>query len=95
VVLNALRARIFVCNDDDTACHCKAYRSKNTDEFVEQDFAEILVSPVRCGHEYPKLAVLIWCLQDVRGARGRIERLWSLIALVFKSMIQFVCFKWW
>jgi hypothetical protein len=95
IVLGALRARVFVCNEDDTACHCQAYHCKNTDEFIERDFAEILASPARCGHEYPKLAVLIWCLQDVRGAHGRAERFWSSVASVFKSVIRLIYFRWW
>ena len=95
LVLGALRARVFVCNDDDTACHCNVYLCKNTEEFVEQDFASILSSPARCGHEYPKLAVLIWCLQDVGRVRGRAERFRSSIASCFKSLMRLVCFKWW
>ena len=55
-----------ICNEQCTAEKCKAYRCKNSEESVELTFREILASPSRCGNEYPKLAMLIWFLQDMR-----------------------------
>jgi hypothetical protein len=64
VVLSCAKNRAFVC-DESTSQRCKVFRCKNTDASVEHDFEEVLHSPARCGQEYPKLAVLVWCLQDV------------------------------
>ena len=51
------------CNCDICG-KCRRFVCKNTDESVVQDFNEIVKSPSRCGSEYPKLAILLWFLQD-------------------------------
>jgi hypothetical protein len=58
--------KMFACNDENTSCRCKLFQCKNTESDVERDFDEILKSPSRCGNEYPKLAMLIWFLQEDR-----------------------------
>lgn len=60
-------SKIVVCGDDKTAKDCRFYQCINTKDSVKQDFDHILKDPSRCGQEYPKLAILIWVLQDVEG----------------------------
>lgn len=43
---------------------CPKFVCRNTDESVIDDFNEIVDSASRCGQEYPKLAILLWFLQD-------------------------------
>ena len=43
---------------------CSEFVCRNTEESVISDFNAILASPSRCGQEYPKLALLLWFLQD-------------------------------
>ena len=43
---------------------CSKFVCRNTDESVVGDFNEIVDSASRCGQEYPKLAMLLWFLQD-------------------------------
>lgn len=63
-VLKKSRRAIYLCDDDKTAQKCKNYECKNTPESVEADFNEIIREPSKVGREYPKLAVLIWVLQQ-------------------------------
>jgi hypothetical protein len=58
------RSALFLCNDDEVSAACDKFACKHTDSSVENDFIEIIKSPSRCGQEYPKLAVLIWILQN-------------------------------
>lgn len=93
-VLEVVKKPCFVCNDDDTAKKCKKFESNKTEEEVEADFRDILANPARCGHEYPKLAILIWFLQDFdssavrQGEGSRWGRLLSMIS-------DFLKMKWW
>lgn len=43
---------------------CSKFVCRNTDASVIDDFNEIVDSASRCGQEYPKLAILLWFLQD-------------------------------
>ena len=61
-VLRDNKTKIFVCDTDEVANSCGHFECQNTPESVQDDFEEILGSPMRCGEEYPKLAVLIWVL---------------------------------
>ena len=56
--------KMFVCNDDATCARCRLFVCKNTEKSVESDFDDILKSPSRVGNDYPKLAMLIWFLQE-------------------------------
>jgi len=78
---------IFVCNSDEVAKRCRVFECRNTESSVESEFESILRSPARCGDEYPKLAMLIWFLQDDKSDTSRIGRLkslfWNLITLTW------------
>ena len=93
-ILGALWSRLAICNDDDIAKRCRVFRCKNTEESVERDFEDILHSPARCGQEYPKLAVLIWFLQDYGGSSRGI-RLGRAILDSLKSVSRLLFFRWW
>jgi hypothetical protein len=84
----------FACNDENTACRCKVFSCKNTEESVEQDFNAILESPSRCGNDYPKLGVLIWFLQDLK-ENGRGSRLSGLAMRALRSIWGIVTLRWW
>lgn len=94
VVLRALNCPIAVCNDDDVVKRCGFFRCKNTEEFVEREFDEILRSPTRCGHEYPKLAVLIWFLQEFSSGT-RASRFWRVLLNIWISVLRLLSFRWW
>ena len=65
------RRFVVLCNDETTAEGCDKFRCKHSEESVEKDFVEILRSPSRCGQEYPKLAVLIYILQNENIKAGK------------------------
>jgi hypothetical protein len=65
------RKFVVVCNNKETAEACPKFKCKHTEQSVEKDFIEILKSPSRCGEEYPKLAVLIWVLQNEHIKAGK------------------------
>jgi hypothetical protein len=64
-VIEKIGTKVFVCNDDETAQRCQSFSCRNTSASVEHDFVEIMHSPAKCGQEYPKLAMMIWFLQDI------------------------------
>jgi len=94
VVLSKTTRRMFVCNEDETAQRCRVFDCRNTDDSVEKDFDEIMKSPAQCGNEYPKLAVLIWFLQEP-DSPGRQERFLYLSAKAFGSLWKIMTFRWW
>ena len=95
LVLSKCSAKnMFVCNDDETCGRCKLFHCKNTDESVEKTFREILSSPARVGNDYPKLAMLIWFLQDYV-APNRWMRLGQTLKMLFVSIGRLVTFRWW
>jgi len=55
---------VKVCNDTDTAEKCPLFVSAHTVESVKRDFDDIVRSPARCGKDEPKLAMLLWVLQE-------------------------------
>jgi len=65
------RSSLVLCDSDDVAESCDKFVCKNTEASVEEDFVSIIKSPSRCGQEYPKLAVLIWILQDESITAGK------------------------
>ena len=93
-VLEASRRGMFVCNDDETAQKCACFLCSNTQESVKSDFEEVLMSPARCGSEYPKLAVMIWFLQEFE-SRSRLGKLCSLASRAAKAVWGIVSFRWW
>jgi len=86
--------KMFLCNEDDSARGCQVFSCKNTPETVEQTFAEIMASPARCGNDYPKLAMLIWFLQDF-DIRSRTERIMQLFKRIFSSIWSIIFCRWW
>lgn len=93
-VLTQFNNRPYVCDEEGTAKTCEYFECRNTPESVEQDFEEILKSPARCGKEYPKLAVLIWCLQD-KSRRTRFRRLSGTVCELARAIWALITFEWW
>ena len=93
IVLNKARTRIFVCNDDNTARRCSVYFCRNTDASVEGFFNHILKSPALCGERYPKLAMLIWFLQDADSG-SRWHRFSYLVKQVWLSLYKLISCRW-
>lgn len=86
--------KVFVCNEDATAERCKVFCCRNTQESVDREFKDVLASPARCGNDYPKLAMLIWFLQDFE-THGRMARLGQLFKRLGNSLSGIVTFRWW
>jgi len=85
---------ISVCNEDRVAKKCRLFDCAHVPESVENSFEEVLRSPSRCGNEYPKLAILIWFLQNQRRpSRG--ARLKGAVMDVGRSLWRAVTFGWW
>jgi hypothetical protein len=86
---------VFLCNEDCVAQKCRLFECRSTPEMVERDFKDVLCSPSRCGNEYPKLAVLIWFLQNDKksGTRGR--RMWDSAVELLVSARRIITFAWW
>jgi hypothetical protein len=94
VVLGMSKSGMFICNDDDTAKRCRVWSCRSTEESVEREFDDVLRSPARCGEEYPKLAMLIWFLQEFE-MQGRWARLWYLVAKAAEHVWKVVSLRWW
>lgn len=94
VVLENISTNLFVCNDCDAVQRCHHFKCRSTDESIEKDFEEILKSPSRVGSEYPKLAMLIWFLQEWETPR-RTERLGVVLRTIGTSLYRLVFFRWW
>jgi hypothetical protein len=86
---------VFVCNEDCAAQQCRLFECRNTPEMVERDFEEVLRSPSRCGNEYPKLAVLIWFLQNDKKSGSRLKRLGDSMLEFFRSVRRLATLAWW
>jgi hypothetical protein len=93
-IMDKNNGRPFVCDEEGTARRCKLFDCRNTSESVEEDFEEILSSPSRCGNSYPKLAILIWFLQDSR-RRTRSQRFMISFVDVFRSLFALLLGRWW
>jgi len=94
LVLDHAKTKVFVCSDDDTAKRCRVFGCRNTEESVRGDFDAIMKSPARCGHDYPKLAMLIWFLQEYENST-RFSRLRYEIGKLFVSFFRTLFFRWW
>lgn len=93
-VLKRTRGEPFVCDEEGTARRCVHFDCRNTPETVEEDFEAVLRSPARCGNEYPKLAIMIWFLQDST-RRTRRQRLAVAVREVFRSLFSLLLWRWW
>ena len=94
VVLHQAKTKVFVCSDDDTAKRCRVFSCRNSHQSVEDDFESVLRSPARCGNDYPKLAMLIWFLQDYPNA-SKATRFGYEVGRFFSSLWRMLTFKWW
>jgi hypothetical protein len=83
----------IICDEEGTALRCKHFDCRNTEESVEADFEDILKSPSRCGEAYPKLAMLIWFLQEYRRP-NRKDRLKEAVVEVLNSVWSLVSGRW-
>ena len=94
IILSKTTRGMFICTEEDTAQRCKVFECKNTEASVEADFKAILMSPSRCGNEYPKLAMLIWFLQEftVPGRWARFVSLWQKVVI---SLWKLLSLRWW
>jgi len=93
-VVKKAKGAPFVCDEEGTSLRCPFYQCRNTPESVERDFIEIIKTPSRCGNEYPKLAMLIWFLQE-NATRSRLARLKCAIVDVWFSISKLVMGRWW
>jgi hypothetical protein len=85
----------LVCNDSEFSARCECFKCIHTEELVEHEFGTILSSPSRCGEEYPKLAMLIWFLQDdSRHSETRSRRLLGHVQRAFSELFKVVTFRW-
>lgn len=87
--------KAFICNEADTAQRCRVFACRHTEAEVEHEFKEVLSSPARCGNEYPKLAMLIWFLQETPEMHGRAMRFSQMVRRAFGSLWGIVTFRWW
>lgn len=55
---------ISICETIEDCKKCEHYVCKNTKEIVERQFVEDISDPSVCGIREPKLAVLLWVLND-------------------------------
>jgi hypothetical protein len=94
LVLAKCGLKMFVCNENFTAERCKVFCCKSTLESVDREFGEVLASPSRCGNDYPKLAMLIWFLQDFE-THGRSGRFSQLLRKLGNSLWGLIAFRWW
>lgn len=88
------KSKLFLCNDKDTASRCRVFVCRNTEDSVEAEFKEILASPARCGNDYPKLAMLIWFLQDFDIHR-RVDRFAQTVRKASGAVWGLISFRWW
>ena len=96
VLMSNIRAGVFFCNDNEVARRCKVFECKNTDVSVQADFDSILRSPSRCGNEYPKLAMMIWFLQEWGDKeRNRWGRLLEITGRTCRALWGLISFRWW
>lgn len=94
-VLLEERGRPLVCNDDEFSGRCEYFNCIYTEALIEREFDAILSSPSRCGEEYPKLAMLIWFLQDDSGhSETRSRKLLGHVRRALSELLKVVSFRW-
>ncbi len=87
-------AQPIICDEEGTAERCKYFQCRNTEESIEQDFEDILRNPARCGECYPKMAMLLWFIQDY-GRPGRLARMREAVKDMFRGLWNFATWRWW
>jgi hypothetical protein len=85
---------VVVCDGKERAKKCGSFKCKNTHKSVEEDFHIALRSPARCGNEYPKIAILIWFLQDFP-KQSRLKRMTKSSRELSGSLYRLLFFRWW
>jgi hypothetical protein len=94
-ILLSKRQKPLVCNDDDFSGRCECFECKNSEELVVQNFEDILHSPSRCGEEFPKLAMLIWFLQEEDdNALGKFQKLKKHLKDIGSEILKVVRLSW-
>ena len=89
------RGKPLVCNDGDFSGRCPCFECIDDESSVKQSFNEILASPSRCGEEYPKLAMLIWFLQeDSKQLEPWSRRLAGHLRRAASELFKVVTFRW-
>jgi len=94
IVFKKMKDGVFVCNEDCTAKRCRLFDCAHDAESVEEEFEEVLRSPSRCGNEYPKLAILIWFLQNDRRSTRK-ARFAVAVSGAVRAAWRVVTFGWW
>lgn len=85
---------VVVCDGSERPKKCSCFKCRNTRGSVEKDFYTVLRSPARCGNEYPKIAILIWFLQDFP-RQSRIRRMSRSVRELGTSLSRVLLFRWW
>lgn len=76
--LNMNRGEIFVC--DVAFCNkCGYYKLKNTKGEVENNFKNEISNPELCAQTEPKIAMLLWVLQDTKTTENIKLNIWGII----------------
>jgi hypothetical protein len=95
VLLEKRGQKPLVCNGSEFSNRCECFKHIHTERLIEHEFEAILSSPSRCGEEYPKLAMLIWFLQDdSRHSETRTWRLLGHVRRAFSELFKVVTFRW-
>lgn len=85
----------LVCNDDVCSGRCSCFECRNTESSVEREFDDVLHSPARCGEEYPKLAMLIWFLQNEDGGNQTwFSKLSGHLSRLCAEFVKIIMFRW-
>lgn len=84
--------RLLVC-DEQVPSDCCSYQCRNSEKDVDVKFDEVIRNPAMCGAKYPKLAALIWCLQEYDSPKSA-GRLFELFSIIGKASYKIITFKW-
>jgi hypothetical protein len=84
---------LYVCDSNESARTCPYFEANLSEAEVEAEFNDIVASPSRCGEAYPKLAILIWFLQDMN-TLSRWERLKDSVGNIFKNIWYLISLRW-
>lgn len=85
-LLTASRRRVIVCDEVEVAKKCQHFEQSKTEDEIVADFEEVLKDPSRCGHEYPKLAALIWVLQEPFSEERGQQRVKHLVDTLVRTL---------
>jgi len=63
-ILNDKNKQFNICNEENKAIHCKYYQCKHDKKEIEDQFIKEISEPKICGQREPKIAILMWFLQQ-------------------------------